>query len=467
MNSSSRASCAGFPLRRNVQIRVPSNLATKLRAILSEQRIDHEPVVFGLATSAATSTRDLVLIRKLIVAPESSFIKTPSHGAKWTGTFNIELLNRCVEDSTGLVILHRHSGRNVGLSDDDRRSATTLIPYFQSAVPQRFHGSIVLGDDSAAGMVWSPNRRYPTESIEVRLLENQIHTYTQSPVEQDFRQFRQIPLVHGAVAKSLLANTRIGIVGLSGGGSQLATQLAALGFGGIVVVDPQRFDSDNRLSTDAPRAFDLALRAFKTSVVKRQVLTINPKCSFRALRSNIPSEDVLAALRDVDILIGCVNSLCARADMLEIAGRYGIPYVDVGFNVGVDEEIETGPQITSLSGNVFTIVPGDACMWCTGFLTKRKLENEAGGQDRSYIRLKRAKKSSREAAMVVPFNGLLASSAVTEVLQLVVGFSPKRDASLYRKYDGFSGEVHNWELTRNPSCLHCGSVVHAGDPIWS
>lgn len=455
-------------MRHNIQIRVPSNLAIDLRRILTETIAYHEPVVFAMASSAVTAGRELVLIKELIVPPETVFVRTNAHGAKWTGRFNIELMNRCAESSCGLIIFHRHPGRSVHLSDDDRQSAEALIPYFQSAVPQRYHGSLVLGDDSVAGMVWRPAQQSAEEAVDVRFLGGQTLTYSaQSFSNVDQYAFTHVPLAYGTITRHSLASTSVAVVGLSGGGSQLVTQLAAIGIGGIVAVDPQRFESENRLSTDAPRFFDIALHLHKTSVVKRQVLAINPRCSFRAIRAAVPSKETIAALREVDIVIGCVNNLQARADMLEIAGRYGIPYIDIGFNVGVDHGIECGSQVISLPGNVFTIIPGSACMWCSGFLTKAKLQKEMGGADRSYFKLKRGTRSDAAKALVVPFNGVLASSAATEVLQLVVGFNAERTGSVYRKYDGFSGEMSNWGVQRNEDCWHCKNVVHAGDALWS
>jgi molybdopterin/thiamine biosynthesis adenylyltransferase len=428
----------------------------------------HEPVVFAMASSALTARRELVLIKELIVPPETAFVRTNMHGAKWTGRFNIEMMNRCADNSCGLIIFHRHPGRNVQLSHDDRESAETLIPYFQSAVPQRYHGSLVLGDDSVAGMVWRPGQQRATEVLEVRFLGGQTLSYSApSFSDADQNAFTHVPLAYGRITRHLLATTSVAVVGLSGGGSQLVTQLASIGIGGIVAIDPQRFASENRLSTDAPRFFDIALRLHKTSVVKRQVLAINPRCSFRAIRAAAPSKEAIAALREVDIVIGCVNNLQARADMLEITGRYGIPYIDIGFNVGVDGGIRCGSQVISLAGNVFTIIPGSACMWCSSFLTKAKLQEEMGGADRSYFKLRRGIRSDAGNALVLPFNGVLASSAATEVLQLVVGFNAERRGSLYRKYDGLSGEMSNWGVQQNEDCWHCRNVVHAGDALWS
>jgi molybdopterin/thiamine biosynthesis adenylyltransferase len=334
-------------------------------------------------------------------------------------------MNRCAEGKYGLIILHRHPTEKVELSGDDRQSATQLAHYFRSVVPERFHGSVVLGDHDAAAMFWHPESAAPIEDVEVRFLGSSIRSFPRPDGSAfDLQEFAQIPLLFGRVARSLMRGTVVAVIGLSGGGSQVVTQLAAMGFGGIVAVDSQRFDAENRLSTDAPRFFDLALRIPKVTVARRQVFAINPRCSFRGVRADIPSAIAVAALRDADIVVGCVNNLAARADILEIAGRYGIPYVDVGFTVRVNEDVAEDSQIAALSGNVFTIVPGGPCMWCSGFLTADKLTREAGGPNRSYLKRNRRTESKAEQPMVLPFNGTLASIGALEVLQLVLGFRP-------------------------------------------
>jgi hypothetical protein len=467
-SSSLKENFAGLHLRRSVQIRIPGHLERELRKALRDMTLAREPVVFALASSSHTPRRDLVLVRELIKAPESAFIRDASHGARWTGGFNIELMNRCAADSLGVLIFHPHAGKSVRMSLDDLQSAATLIPYFQSVVPQRHHGSIVLGEDSIDGRVWASGSKTPTKETEVRFLGNYMQTLSGcSKNETDMAAFQRLPLADSVISREVLSRTALGIVGLSGGGSQLITQFAALGFERIVGVDSQRFDCGNRYSTDAPRAREIKSRKYKTSVAERHVLAINPKCSFEGVRVDIPSSKAIEALSDVDILVGCVNNLHARADILELAGRLGIPYVDVGFHVGVDCDSPVGNKLTSLSGNVFTIMPGGPCMWCTGFLTKEKLAKEAGGGNRSYIKNRGKNSAQLGEAFVLSFNGVLASTAVTEVLQLVLGFVSDRPASRYLKYDGFSGEIHEWQMKPDASCPHCNNVVHAGDPIWS
>jgi hypothetical protein len=89
-------------------------------------------------------------------------------------------------------------------------------------------------------------------------------------------------------------------------------------------------------------------------------------------------------------------------------------------------------SLTGIAGNIFTALPGGRCLWCTGFISKEKLDLETGGRGRSYLRT-----ADGANVYVAPFNGTLASEAAAEVLRLLVG--TRRGTEFRKIYDGFSG----------------------------
>ena len=112
----------------------------------------------------------------------------------------------------------------------------------------------------------------------------------------------------------------------------------------------------------------------------------------------------------------------------------------------------------------FVALPGEACLWCTGFLSEEKLRREAGG-DRSYLRTKLAARSrENSAAYVASFNGVLAGLAVSDVLQLSLGYAST--IPVRKHYDALSGAVSEVVVKKNPYCSKCPSVLAAGDPLW-
>lgn len=448
-----------------LQVRVPQNCWQTIQQELRRTTLHHEPVLFALASYAVTATRDLVLVREVVVPPDSAFVKTQVHGAQWRARYNLELLNRCLDGDHGLLILHRHGGHRVRMSQDDIESAHRLVPKFQADMPLRAHGSIVLGEGSVDGLVWLPGQDEPVSDFEFRVIDTQMSTLPIPPHDAiTARVHAQQPLANTPLSRKLLNRTRVAIVGISGGGTQLATQLAAAGVGELIGIDHQRLDGENRFSTDAVTWLDLVIRRTKLAATRQHVWWVNPRCRFIAVPARVPEQKALDALKSADVIVGCVNNLAARADILEIAGRYCIPYIDIGLTVRTADDTPDPAPIVAIAGHVFSNLPGGPCLWCSGYLTKKRLELEAGGADRSYLWNRRNGGSGREA-LVASFNGLLANQAACDVLQLILGYAPQ-SVAVCKMYDGFSGTMTNWEVERRQDCPHCGGIVASGDPVW-
>ena len=449
------------------QIRISQNCWRTIDNELSTPSLQHERVVFALTSSAVIAGRTLILVREVIVPPEGGFTQTHTHGAKWTAKYNLELLNRCLDGRYGLLIIHKHGGSQVQMSWHDLDSAHQLLPRFQADMPQRAHASVVLGHSSADGLVWLPERTESVRDFEFRVLDDHMSTLPLPVCDAGEAQLHaKQALADTATARKLLRATRIAIVGLSGGGSQIATQLAALGFGELIGIEDQRLDPENRLSTDAWNWLDLTMHRKKLSTVKRRISWINPRCRFTGIASRVPEQRTIDALKSSDIIVGCVNNLTARADILEIASRYCIPYIDVGLTIRTADNEPEPARIVAVSGHVFTYVPGGPCLWCCGYLTKGKIEAETGGADRSYL-WNRGKNGSKREAFVSPFNGVLANQAACDVLQLVLGYASAGSSLTHKMYDGFSGTLTEWAVSRREDCPHCATGVGIGDPLWS
>jgi hypothetical protein len=111
---------------------------------------------------------------------------------------------------------------------------------------------------------------------------------------------------------------------------------------------------------------------------------------------------------------------------------------------------------------------------CCGFLTEEKLKAELAGPNRNYF-------ENREGeAQVVSLNGVVASQAVTEGIQLLTGFrgtslrpsdiALPHEPSLQRgfyKLDGLRGTLEDWGAARRGTCAFCRSALGAGTVDWS
>src|SRR5947208_3120603 len=139
--------------------------------------------------------------------------------------------------------------------------------------------------------------------------------------------------------------------------------------------------------------------------MRRLVKSSNPLVKVSICLDRFPTDRAVAALKECHVVVGCVDTLAARKKIQIFAWRYLIPYVDFGLLI-VPETTGSGKAKT-ISGQVYDLIPGEACLWCAQFITQASLDRETDGRGPTYI------VRSEQRAQVVSFNGVLASAAVS------------------------------------------------------
>jgi hypothetical protein len=252
----------------------------------------------------------------------------------------------------------------------------------------------------------------------------------------------------GDDSQEVLSGSTVAIVGNCGGGSHIAQQLAHIGVGQIILIDPDATEpvNLNRMIGSCPA--DACERVPKTAVLKRLIQSINPQLRV----TELPQiwQDCAPRLRGCDVVFGCVDGYEVRSELEAYCRRFLVPYIDIGMDV---VGLESGYAI---SGQVITSLPSRACMWCTGFLTKSLLAQEAV----------RYGDAGPRPQVVWP-NGVLASAAVGVAMRLL---TPWNTAPIipYLEYDGTrqlltaSSRLAHIDIAR---CPHY-PADQVGDPLW-
>ena len=120
----------------------------------------------------------------------------------------------------------------------------------------------------------------------------------------------------------------------------------------------------------------------------------------------------------------------------------------------LDRGREMGPL---MSGQVILSSPDRPCLWCCGFLTEERLRREAEDYGAAGGR-----------PQVVWSNGVLASTAVSLVVQLLCPWHSRAADFAFLVYDGNRGTVVQspWvESLKDSSCTHF-TPNDTGDPLF-
>lgn len=253
----------------------------------------------------------------------------------------------------------------------------------------------------------------------------------------------------GPNSDRVLEASRVAIVGLGGGGSHIAQQLAHVGVGDFIICDDDRAEDSNLNRLVGATQEDVVTSAPKWKIAKRGIKAVNPCARVQAVSAKWQEQHAL--LRDRDIIFGCLDKYRDRAELETLCRRYLIPYIDIGMDVS---EGENGFVI---SGQMILSMPGCACLRCFGFVTDDLLAREAEDYGAAGGR-----------PQVVWPNGILASLAVGTFVHLMTPWHTRHSAGAYLEYDGNSQTINTSNrlfAVAGKTCHHYGQV-DLGDPFW-
>lgn len=224
----------------------------------------------------------------------------------------------------------------------------------------------------------------------------------------------------GADSQEKIKDCTMGIIGLGGGGSHIAQQLAHIGFQKFVIYDPDVLEKSNLNRLVGATTKELADKTPKVLIATKLILGLQPKANIQVIQQCWQENP--NPLKTCDIVFGCVDGYKSRMELEAFSRRYLIPYIDIGIDV---HQVESEPP--SLSGQVIASLPGGPCMKCLGFITEQKLQKEAEKYG-----------TAGHNPQVVWANGVVASTAVGFALNLLTGWTNALPA-IYLSYEGNLG----------------------------
>jgi molybdopterin/thiamine biosynthesis adenylyltransferase len=254
----------------------------------------------------------------------------------------------------------------------------------------------------------------------------------------------------GVDSEIVLSRSRAALVGLGGGGSHVAQQLAHIGLGNFLLIDPDIIEDTNLNRLVGATQEDVKLGVPKVDIAEHVIRGVNP--SAEVVKRKASWTEVTAELRDVDVIFACVDSMICRSELESFARRFLIPLIDIGMDV-----YESSDEF-SIGGQAVLSMPGKPCMRCMGLVTDQRLANEAAKYG-----------AAGGKPQVVWPNGTLASIAVGFLMKLVTPWESQKETPLLLEYDGdLQTVMPSNKLAYLPAdCKHFDFLHDIGDPFWT
>ncbi len=378
-----------------------------------------EAAALALCGRRAGSKRYRLVVHEIIPVPYE-ICRRAVDRISWPVEWMDETLERAAAKGWSVVKFHSHPTDYRRFSEADDASDAAHFPAVHALVEGGIpHASVIMLPDGElfGRTVGSAGEFTPLDHIAVAGDDVLIWRHDRLEIPECAADVGRKTLAFGAEMTRDLAGLTIAVVGCSGTGSIVIEQLARLGVGRLIIVDPERVESKNLNRIVNATRQDADERAYKVSVAKSAIESMRLGSQVDEYPGNIVSRRAVEAVAEADVIFGCVDSAEGRDVLNRISTYYLIPYIDVGVDI---RALDDG-TIDTIDGVIHYIQPDQSSLLdreayrpeqvSADALRRRDPELYAERVREKYIR-----GAQEEAPAVVSVNMTMASMAVNELL---------------------------------------------------
>lgn len=158
-------------------------------------------------------------------------------------------------------------------------------------------------------------------------------------------------MTNNCFQKDILDKAHIMVVGCGALGNEVLKNLALMGIGNIVIVDFDNVEPHNLTRSILFSTMDNPAGKPKVEIAGAVIKKINPEINLKLIKGDISADVGLGQIKEMDVVIGCVDNRWARYCINRICMRAGVPWIDGG--------------ISELEGTVKIYEPGKNCYACS------------------------------------------------------------------------------------------------------
>ena len=295
------------------------------------------------------------------------------------------------------------------------------------------HGSgIMLPSGEIFARVLGPDRRLiPIETVSVS--GDRYHIWFSDPCNvsnQGGAELRNVQAFGSGTIK-MLSKLKIGVIGCSGTGSIVVEQLARLGVGHIVIVDPDVIEEKNLNRILNSKHSDVLEKSSKVQIAKTAIGAMGFTSKVTSINDNLIQVDVVRDIASCDVVFGCVDGAEGRHVLNRLSSYYVIPYFDVGVALRADGN----GGISEITGAVHYLQPGGSSLFSRGVYTLSEVEAESMHRLNPKLYAERRKQNyiaeiNEERPAVLSVNMHFSSLMVLEFLARLHGYRYIDDGEL-------------------------------------
>ncbi|MFN8153529.1 MAG: ThiF family adenylyltransferase [Bacteroidia bacterium] len=331
-----------------------------------------ESVAVALCGSLYLEKRKILLVHKLHLVPNDQCSVREEDLVEWPSHTLDSFLSIAEKKKLSVLKIHSHpTGFPKFSVTDDKSDRNLFNSIFGWIDDVDCHASVVmLPDGELFGRVIQPDLSFQ-HIDKISIIGDDIFIWentNKNIINED--HVLRTKQMFGEGTTKLLSSLRVGVVGCSGTGSPTIEQLARLGIGELVLVDPDKVEKKNLNRILNTTLEDAENKRSKVEVLAKAISTFGFGTKVFSLEKNIyNSFEALSLLASCDFIFGCVDSIDGRHLLNQISTFYLIPYMDIGVKIIADGK----GGINQVCGNVHYIQPAGGSLKNRGVYTSEEL----------------------------------------------------------------------------------------------
>ncbi len=267
----------------------------------------------------------------------------------------------------------------------------------------------------------------------------------------------------GSGTVAILRGLTVAVIGCSGTGSIVAEQLARLGVGKLVLVDPDTVEEKNLNRILNSGKEDAYLRRPKVQVLASAIARMGLGQEVVPLHGNLVNPEIVRAVAECDTVFGCMDGVEGRHLLNRLAAFYTMPYFDVG--VRLDGDGEGG--ISQIGGATHFLRPGGSSLFSRGVYDLDRVNAEEIRRADPELYRRRIKEGylrgvEEERPAVISVNMFFAALVVNDFLARLHSYRNASNSD-YACISASLAEVQFYPEAEGPPCALLERHVGRGD----
>lgn len=386
----------------------------------------NEAVALALCGRRSGDTRHILTIRKVVCVPyDDCAIRTPLR-LTWSTDALLPLLDEAARRDMAILKIHSHPGGLAEFSETDDKSDIDLFPsiYGWTDSQHPHVSAVLLPSGHVFGRTVSEDGEFAPLSLITVVGDDLRYFFHSSSEGVSVPEFaRRHAQAFGAGTSNTLKKLSIAVVGCSGTGSPVIEQLARLGVGKLVIIDPDRVEVKNLNRILNTTMDDARERRFKVDVLAREIQQMGLGTEIVPLACDLHDPQIVKAVAECDAVFGCMDSVDGRHLLNRLAVFYSLPYFDVGVKLVADGV----GGVEQICGTVHYLQPDRSSLLSRGLYSMEQVYAAALKRTNptAYQNLLQEKYIvgvQEDRPAVISVNMLLASMAVNEFLARIHNF---------------------------------------------